>query len=75
MSKFYFVGDLGRSGGFCYNCVAPVVLERYTNIPAGCTAEALQVSCPVLSVCNYVAADGSNWCSFVIERAVEVRPC
>ena len=72
MSEFYCVGDLGRSGGFCHHCVAPVVLERYTDIPAGCTAEVPQVSCPCIFVCDYVAADGSNWCSFVIERAVEV---
>ena len=72
MSEFYFVGDLGRSGGFCHNCVAPVVLERYTDIPSGCTAEVPQVSCPCIFVCDYVAAGGSNLCSVVIERAIEV---
>ena len=75
MSELYCVGDLGLSGSFCHNCVATVVLESYTNIPAGCTAEVPRVSCTVLFVCDYVAAEGSNWCSVVIERAVEVRPC
>ena len=75
MYEFYCVGDLGCLGGFYHNCVAPVVLERYTDIPAGCTAEVPRVSCPGLFVCYYVAAEGSDWCSIVIERAVEVRPC
>ena len=75
MSEFYCVGDLGRSGGFCHNCVALVVLERYTDTTAGCTAEVPRVSCPCLFMCNYVAAEGSDRCSVVIERAVEVRPC
>ena len=75
MSELYFVGDLGRLVGFCHNCVAPVVLERYTDIPASCTAEVPRVSCPGLFVCNYVAAEGANWCSVVIERAVEIGPC
>ena len=75
MSEFYCVGDLGRSGGFCQNYVAPVVLERYTNIPAVCTVEVPRVSCPGIFVCDYVAAKGSDGCRVVIERAVEVRPC
>ena len=75
MSEFYYVGDLGLSGGFFHNSVASVVLERYTNIPACCTSEVPRVACPVLFVCNYVAAEGSNWCSVVIERAVEIGPC
>ena len=72
MSVFYCVGDLGRSGGFFHNCVAPVVLERYTYIPASCTAEVPQVSFPGLFVCDYVAAEGSDGCSVVIEWAMEV---
>ena len=56
ISEFYCVGDLGRWGGFFHNCVAPVVLERYTDIPAGCTAEVLQVSFPGIFLCGYVAA-------------------
>ena len=70
MSEFYCIGDLGRSGGFCHNCVASVVLKRYTDITASCTAEVPRVSFPGLFVCNDVAAKGSNWCSIVIERAV-----
>ena len=72
MSEFYCVGDLGRSGGFFPNFVALVVLKRYTDIPARCTAEVPQVSCPGLLVCDYVAAKGYDWCSVVIERAKEV---
>ena len=75
MSEFYCVGDLGRSGGFFHNCVASVVLERYTNIPSSCTAEVLRVSCPGLFVWDYVAAKGSNWFSVTIERAMEIGPC
>ena len=74
MSEFYCVGDLGLSGGFCHNCVASVVLERYTDIPDSWTTEVPRVSCPGLFVCDYVAAEGYNWCSVVIERAVEIRP-
>ena len=72
MSEFYCVGELGLLGGFCHNCMVPVLLESYTNIPASCTMEVPQVSCPSLFVCNYVADEGSDWCSIVIERAVEV---
>ena len=72
MSELYCVGELGRLGGFFHNCVALVVLERYTDIPASCTAEFPRVSCPGLFVCDYVAAEGSDWFSVVIERAVEV---
>ena len=72
MSEFYCVGDLGRLGGFCHNCVASVVLERYTDIPVSCTAEVPLVSCPGIFVCDYVAAERSDCCSVVIERAVEV---
>ena len=66
MSEFNCVGDLGRSGGFFHYCVASVVLEHYTDIPAGCTVEVPRVSCPGLFVCDYVAADGSDWYSVVI---------
>ena len=52
--------------------MAPVVLERYTDISARCTAEFPQVFCPGLFVYDYVAAEESNWCSVVIERAMEV---
>ena len=45
MSEFYFFGDMGRSGGLCQNCVASVVLERDTDIPASFTEEIPQVSC------------------------------
>ena len=72
MSEFYYVIYLGRSGGFCHNCVTLVVLKRYTNIPAICAAEVLLVSCPSLFVCNYVTSKWSDWCSVVIERAVEL---
>ena len=75
MSYFYCFGDLGRLGGFCHNYVAPVVMERYTSIPAGCTAEVPLLSCPGLFVCDYVAAERSDWCSVIIERAVELLPC
>ena len=72
MTEFNCVGYLGRLGGFCHNCVASVVLEHYTNIPAGCTTEVPRMSCPGLFVCNCVAAEGSNGCSVIIEQAVEV---
>ena len=72
MYEFNCVGDLGRLGGFCHNCVACVVLERYTDIPSSCAAEVPQVSCPGLFVCYYVAAEGSNWFIVVIERSVEI---
>ena len=72
MYELYCIRDLGRSGGFCHNCVASVVLERYTDIAASCTAEFPQVFCPGLFVYDYVAAEESNWCSVVIERAMEV---
>ena len=72
MSEFYCVGDLGRSGGFCHNCVALLVLEHYTDIPVRCPAEVPKVYCPGIFVFNYIAAKGSNWCSLVIERAVEI---
>ena len=75
MSEFNCVRELGRSGGFCHNCVASVVLERYTNIPVGCTVEVPRMSCPGLFVCNYVAAEGSNGCSVIIERSVELLTC
>ena len=66
MSEFCCVGDLGRLGGFCHNCVALVVLERYTDISARCTAEFPQVSCPGIFLCDYVASEGSNWCNVVL---------
>ena len=72
MSKLNCVGDLGRSGVFCHNCVALVVLERYTSIPDGCTVEVPRISCSGLFVCGYVAAEGSDGCSIIIEQAVEV---
>ena len=72
MSELYCVRDLCRLGGFFHNCVTLVVLERCNNIPAGCTAEVPRVSCPGLFVCNYVASEGSDWYSIVIERDVEV---
>ena len=72
MSEFNRVGDLGRSGGFCHNCVATVVLERHTNIPASCTVEVPIMSCPGIFVCDYVSAEGSDGCSVIIERDVEV---
>ena len=75
MSEFYCVGDLGRLGGFCHNCMAPVVLERYTETSDSCTAEVPQVSCPGIFVCDDVATEGSYWCSILVERAVEVCPC
>ena len=75
MSEFYGVRDLGRLVQFFHNCLAPVVLECYTNIPASCTAEVPRVACPNLFVCNSVAAEGFDWCSVIFELAVEVRPC
>ena len=58
MSGFYCVGDFGRSSGFCHNCVALVVLKRYTDIPDSCIAEVPRVSCPGIFVCDDVAAEG-----------------
>ena len=72
MSEFNCVGYLGRSGVFCRNCVASVVLEHYTNIPASCNAEVPRISCPYIFVCDYVAAEGSDGCSVIIEWTVEV---
>ena len=66
---------MGRSGEFFHNGMAPVVLERYTKIPAGCTTEVSRVPCPDLFVCNDVATEGSEWYSVVVERAMEERPC
>ena len=37
--ELYSVEDLGSYGDFCHNCVSLLVLERYTNIPAICTAK------------------------------------
>ena len=39
MPELHCVRDLCRANGFCHNCVAAVVLQRYSNIPAGCTVE------------------------------------
>ena len=72
MSELHCVGYLCRSGEFCHNCVAAVVLQRYTKIPAGCTAEVPIMSCPCLFVCDYVTSEGSEGCSVIIERSVEV---
>ena len=72
MSELHCVGGLCSAGGFCHNCVAVVVLQRYTNIPAGCTMEVPIIFCPCLFVCNYVTSKGSNRCSVIIERSVEV---
>ena len=72
MSELHCVGDLCRAGGFCHNCVASLVFQRYTNIPARCTAEVPIMSCPYLFVCDYVTPEGSDGCSITIERSVEV---
>ena len=72
MSELHCVRDLCRSGGFCYNYVAEVVLQRYTNIPSVCIAEVPIMSCPCLFVCDYVTSGGSDGCSVIIERSVEV---
>ena len=72
MSELHCVGDLCRLGGFCHNCVAVVVLQRYTNIPSGCTAEVPRMSCPCLFVQDYVTSEGSDGCSVIIVRSVEV---
>ena len=72
MYELHCVGDLCCTGGFCHNCVAAVVLQRYTNIPSGCTAEVPRMSCPCLFVCNYVTSKGYNGCGVIIERSVEV---
>ena len=37
VSELHCVGDLCRMGDFFHNCVAAVVLQRYTNITASCT--------------------------------------
>ena len=71
MSELHRVGDLCRSGGFCHNCGAEVVLQRYTNIPAGCASEVPRMSCPCLFVCDYVTSKGSDGFSIIIERFVE----
>ena len=72
MSELHCVGDLCCVGGFCQNCVAAVVMQCYTNIPDGCTAEVPRISCPCLFVCDCVTSEGSNGCSVIIERSVEV---
>ena len=72
MSKLQCVGDFSRSGGFCHNFLAEVVLQCYTNIPAGCTVEVPRMSCPYLFVCDYVTSEGSYGCSVTIEQYVEV---
>ena len=70
MSELHRVVDLCQSGGFCHNCVAAVVLQRYTNIPTGCTVEVPKMSCPYIFVCNYVTSKDTDGCSIIIERAV-----
>ena len=72
MSELHCVGYLCLSGGFCYNFVAAVVLQRYTNIPDRCTAEFPRMSCPCIFVWDCVTSKGSNGCSVIIERFVEV---
>ena len=72
MSELHCVGDLCRAGGFCHNYVASLVLQRYTNIPARCTAEVPRIYCPCLFVCDYVTSKGSDGCSVIIEWSVEV---
>ena len=75
MSELHCVGDLCRAGAFCHNCVAAVVLQRYTNIPASCTTEVSRMSCPCLFVCDYVTSKVSYGCSVIIEGSVEIRLC
>ena len=72
MSELHCVEDLCHSDGFFHHCVEAVVLQRYTNIPAGCTAEVRRISCPCLFVCDWVASEGSGGCSVIIEQSVEV---
>ena len=57
ISELHCVEDLCRAGGFCHNCVAVVVLQRYTNIPAGCTAEVPRMSCTFF-LCAIVSHTG-----------------
>ena len=66
MPELHCVGDLCRTGGFCHNCVAEVVLQRCTNIPSSCPAEVLIMSCPCIFVCNYVTSKGSDGCSVIL---------
>ena len=72
MSELHCVADLCSSGGFCQNCVAAVVLQRYTNITYGCTAEVPRMSCPCLFVCDYVTSKGPDRWGVIIERSVKV---
>ena len=66
MPEIHCVLYLCRLCGFCHNCVAAVVLQRYTNIPASCTAEVPRMSCPCILVCVYVASKGSDGFSVII---------
>ena len=72
MPELHCVRDLCRTGIFCHNCLAAVVLQSYTNIPARCTAEVPRMFCPCLFVCDYVTTKGTDGCSVIIERSVEV---
>ena len=72
MPKFHCVRYLCRMVSFCHNCVAAVVLQRYTNIPSRCTAEVPRMSCPCLFVCDYVTTKGPDGCSVTVECSVEV---
>ena len=72
MPELHCVRYLCRAGGFCHNCVAAVVLQRYTNIPAGCTVEVPIMSCPFIFVCDYVTSKGPDGCGVIIELSVEV---
>ena len=72
MPELHCVGYLCCAGGFCHNCVAALVLQRYTDIPSRCTAEVPIISCTCFFVCNYVTSKGPDGCSVIIERSVEV---
>ena len=72
MPELHRVRDLCRACGFCHNCVAAVVLQRYTDIPACCTVGVPRMSCPCLFVCHYVTSKGPNGCGVIIENSVEV---
>ena len=72
MSELHRVRDLCQSGGFCHNFVAPVVLQRYTNIPFGCTTEVPIMSFPCLFLCDCVTSEWSDGCSVITERSVKV---
>ena len=75
MPELHYVCDLCRACGFCHNCVAVVVLQRYTKIPSSCNAEVPRMSCPCLFMGDDVTTKRPDRCGVIIERSVKVGPC